>query len=181
MSDLEVGPTVEAPAGTVIELLVHEAHEHGGPVLLNYHFSWTRFICKEGVNRFETFDFESLRWLQLSGVRMLCECPEVMGFSYPANAGWRLWALAKAGRADVVAEDWRRRWATLPSVLLNNTLLEAWTSPPDSSAQWSHCAVVPLYVLFMSLAGIRPLEPGFKRLEISVSPLCQINTSSGTT
>ena len=26
---------------------------------------WTRFICRDGVNRFETFDFESLRWLQL--------------------------------------------------------------------------------------------------------------------
>jgi alpha-L-rhamnosidase len=60
------GFTIEAPAGTTIELLVHEAHAPGGPPLLNTHFdSWTRFICREGVNRFETFDFESLRWLQL--------------------------------------------------------------------------------------------------------------------
>ena len=37
-----------------------------GRRLLNTHFdSWTRFICREGMNRFETFDFESLRWLQL--------------------------------------------------------------------------------------------------------------------
>jgi hypothetical protein len=58
--------TVEAPAGTTVELLVHEAHGPGGPPLLNTHFdSWTRFICREGTNRFETFDFESLRWLQL--------------------------------------------------------------------------------------------------------------------
>ena len=58
--------TIEAPAGTVVELLVHEAHQVGGPALLNSHFdSWTRFICREGVNRFECFDFESLRWLQL--------------------------------------------------------------------------------------------------------------------
>ena len=58
--------TIEAPAGTVIELLVHEAHQVGGPPLLNTHFdSWTRFTCREGVNRFECFDFESLRWLQL--------------------------------------------------------------------------------------------------------------------
>lgn len=27
--------------------------------------SWTRFVCKEGTNTFEAFDFESLRWLQL--------------------------------------------------------------------------------------------------------------------
>ena len=60
------GFTIEAPAGTIIELLVHEAHAPGGPPLLNTHFdSWTRFICREGRNEFETFDFESLRWLQL--------------------------------------------------------------------------------------------------------------------
>ncbi|RYY31540.1 MAG: alpha-L-rhamnosidase, partial [Sphingobacteriaceae bacterium] len=35
-------------------------------VLINTHFqSWTRFVCKEGINTFEPFDFESLRWLQL--------------------------------------------------------------------------------------------------------------------
>jgi hypothetical protein len=60
------GFTIEAPEGTTIELLVHEAHALDGPPLLNTHFdSWTRFICREGKNEFETFDFESLRWLQL--------------------------------------------------------------------------------------------------------------------
>uniref|UniRef100_UPI003B58A15D hypothetical protein n=1 Tax=Noviherbaspirillum sp. ST9 TaxID=3401606 RepID=UPI003B58A15D len=58
--------TINAPEGTIIELLVHEAHTPGKAVLINSHFnSWTRFICKEGLNRFETFDFESFRWLQL--------------------------------------------------------------------------------------------------------------------
>jgi len=34
--------------------------------LLNTHFdSWTRFICRDGLNHFETFDYESLRWVQL--------------------------------------------------------------------------------------------------------------------
>jgi hypothetical protein len=56
---------IDAPAGTIVELLVHEAHQPGGPPIINSHFnSWTRFICREGENRFETFDFESLRWLQ---------------------------------------------------------------------------------------------------------------------
>ncbi|NOS71178.1 MAG: alpha-L-rhamnosidase, partial [Verrucomicrobia bacterium] len=60
------GFTIEAPAGTIVELLVHEGHQPGGPALINSHFdSWSRFICREGINRFETFDFESLRWLQL--------------------------------------------------------------------------------------------------------------------
>lgn len=58
--------TIDAPEGTIVEMLVHEAHEVGGPALMNSHFnSWTRFICREGVNRFETFDFESFRWVQL--------------------------------------------------------------------------------------------------------------------
>lgn len=58
--------TIDAPEGTIIELLVHEAHQVGGPILINSHFnSWSRFICKEGLNHFETFDFESFKWLQL--------------------------------------------------------------------------------------------------------------------
>lgn len=99
-------------------------------------------------------------------VNALVECPPEMGFSYPANAGWRLWALGKAGRPDVIVKDLRERWAKMDSVRLNNTLQEDWTAQPDSGSQWSHCAVVPLYVLYMSLAGFRPLEPGFARCEI---------------
>lgn len=58
--------TIDAPEGTIVELLVHEAHQKGGPALINSHFnSWSRFICKEGIKHFETFDFESFRWLQL--------------------------------------------------------------------------------------------------------------------
>jgi hypothetical protein len=96
----------------------------------------------------------------------LVDCPPEMGFSYPANAGWRLWALGKGGRADVIVKDLRERWATMDSVRLNNTLQEDWKVLPDSSSQWSHCPVAPLYVTTMSLAGINPLEPGFKRCEI---------------
>lgn len=58
--------TITAPKGTVVELLVHEAHVPGTDAIMNTHFhSWTRFVCAEGENRFETFDYESLRWLQL--------------------------------------------------------------------------------------------------------------------
>ncbi len=58
--------TIEAPAGTVIELMTQEGHDAATPALLNTHFdNWTRFVCREGVNEFECFDFESLRWLQL--------------------------------------------------------------------------------------------------------------------
>ena len=101
-----------------------------------------------------------------AALRALAECPPEMGFSYPANAGWRLWALGKGGRADVIVKDLRERWANLGSVKLNNTLQENWHAKPDGGWHWSHCPVAPLYVTYMSLAGIKPLEPGFQRCEI---------------
>ncbi|MGB7294380.1 MAG: alpha-L-rhamnosidase C-terminal domain-containing protein [Candidatus Aminicenantales bacterium] len=115
-------------------------------------------------------------------LRALAECPPEMGFSYPANAGWRLWALAKGGRADVILQDLRERWATMDSVLLNNTIQEDWEAKPDSGQQWSHCAVVPLYIAYMGLAGIRPLEPGFRRVEIRPQPedLSQLELTART-
>jgi hypothetical protein len=58
--------TITAPAGTVVEVMVQEWHEPGTAPLLNSHYhSWSRFICAEGVNVFETFDYEACRWLQL--------------------------------------------------------------------------------------------------------------------
>ena len=58
--------TIDAPAGTVVEILVQEAHRPGNDVIFNSHFnSWSRFICKEGLTTFATFDYESLRWMQL--------------------------------------------------------------------------------------------------------------------
>jgi hypothetical protein len=103
-------------------------------------------------------------------VRALADCPAEMGLSYPANAGWRLWALAKAGRADIIIQDLRERWAAMDSVMRNNTIQEDWQAKPDSAQQWSHCAVAPLYITYLGLAGIRPLEPGFKRVEIRPQP-----------
>jgi alpha-L-rhamnosidase len=99
-------------------------------------------------------------------VEELSTCPPRMGLSYPCNAGWRLWALAQAGRGDTVLADLRTRWATMRSVLENNTLQEGWTAHPDSREQWSHCAVVPLYILAQDIAGIRPTAPGYTRCQI---------------
>jgi hypothetical protein len=96
----------------------------------------------------------------------LATCPPEMGLSYPCNAGWRYWALAKLGRADVVLRDLRQRWAAMPSVILNNTLQEDWIVNTDSTSQWSHCCLAPIFVLFMDIAGIRPTAPGFARCQI---------------
>jgi hypothetical protein len=101
-----------------------------------------------------------------AALRALVECPPEMGFSYPGNAGWRLWALAESGRGDIILADLRHRWATMVSVKENNTLQEAWHARPDSDDQWSHSAVAPLYIAFQGLMGLKPLEPGFKRFEL---------------
>lgn len=103
-------------------------------------------------------------------LKMLADAPANLGISYPANAGWRYWALAKGGRTDVLLKDLRERWATMASVTLNNTLQEDWTVQPDSSSQWSHCPVAPLYMAYQGLAGIWPLTPGFERVEIRPEP-----------
>jgi len=103
-------------------------------------------------------------------VRTLAECPPSMGVSYPANAGWRYWALAEGGRTDVILREFRERWAMMDSVLLNNTVSEIWNHHPDSGDLWSHCAIVPLYVTFMSIAGIQPSAPGFAQCTIRPQP-----------
>ncbi len=101
-----------------------------------------------------------------AGLAALAECPPEMGLSYPCNAGWRYWALARHGRIDVVLKDFRERWATMDSVIYNNALQEFWRARPDTTDEWSHCPVAPIYVLFMDVAGIRPAAPGFTRCEI---------------
>jgi hypothetical protein len=48
----------------------------------------------------------------------------------------------------------------------NNTIAEWWHVRHDNGQQWSHCAVAPLMVTYMNLAGIQPLTPGFKKAQI---------------
>ena len=58
--------TVEAPEGAVVELVTQEAHDPAGPAWLDTgRFAWTRLVCRAGENRFECFDYESLRFLQV--------------------------------------------------------------------------------------------------------------------
>ena len=92
--------------------------------------------------------------------------PEYLGISYPANAVWRLWALCQAGKIDTVLSELRRDWATMPSVILNNTVQETWHATPDSYAQWSHCAAAPIIMLYQGIAGIKPLMPGYESFQI---------------
>jgi len=121
-------------------------------------------LCDRSLATAVLFD-QCPRGRAAPAVAVLADCPPEMGFSYPCNAGWRYWALAKGGRTDVIVKDFRERWATMDSVKLNNTLQEDWQARPDSGQQWSHCAVAPLYITCQGLAGIRPLTPGFARVE----------------
>ncbi|MEM1138001.1 MAG: alpha-L-rhamnosidase C-terminal domain-containing protein, partial [Bacteroidota bacterium] len=105
---------------------------------------------------------------------MANKVPE-MGKSYPPNANWWLWAIAKAGKVEVILEDFSTRWIQMDSVLQNNTMQEAWKVKPDSRSQWSHAAIAPLYVTYMNLAGINPIEPGFEKYEI-FPQLASLNT-----
>ena len=99
-------------------------------------------------------------------LRVLAEAPSDMGLSYPCNAGWRYWALARLGRVDVVLRDFRTQWATSRAVVENNTLAERLNPMPDALSQWSHCPLAPIFVLYQDIVGLRPLAPGFARLQL---------------
>ncbi len=105
-----------------------------------------------------------------AALAMLAEAPPAMGFSYPANACWRLWALAKGGQPEVILHDFRTRWSAMESVGRNNTLQEFWKERPDAGSVMSHSCPVPLYLLYMGIAGIQPLAPGFERCLIRPQP-----------
>jgi len=89
-----------------------------------------------------------------------------LGLSYPANAGWRLHALAQEGWAGEAVRELKVRWADMPSVRLNRTLSEFWSPVPDTNDQWSHGAVAPLNVMVMDIAGIRPAAPGYAAVKL---------------
>ncbi|HZO10372.1 MAG TPA: alpha-L-rhamnosidase N-terminal domain-containing protein, partial [Myxococcota bacterium] len=99
-------------------------------------------------------------------LQALAQPNEGLVLSYPANSHWRMRALARHGRIDAVLRELRERWARLPSVLKNNTTPERWDVRPDSTDQWSHCAVGPLTLLYRNVAGVRPAAPGFAKAEI---------------
>lgn len=102
-------------------------------------------------------------------VELLATKPKNVGIDQATEqAGLVWWALAKGGRADVVVKGMREVFGTLPSVLENNTIPEGYNGGKrtDSPAIWCWNCVAPIYVAVMSLAGIRLLEPAFKRYEI---------------
>ncbi|GAB4413934.1 MAG: hypothetical protein OHK0039_21400 [Bacteroidia bacterium] len=99
-----------------------------------------------------------------ASVALLATRPAALGLSYPTNAVWRYWALAQAGRVDVLLAEFRDEWYAMPSVAANNTLGEFFDLKPDDSSQWSHASVAPLICLYTSLLGARIVGPGCRVL-----------------
>ncbi|MGZ0655294.1 alpha-L-rhamnosidase-related protein [Coraliomargarita sp. W4R53] len=57
---------IEAPDGTVVELIYQESHDRAnGPWLDTMHYGWSRFTCAEGLNTLKPFDYYAMRFLQL--------------------------------------------------------------------------------------------------------------------
>ena len=67
---------------------------------------------------------------------------------------------------DIAIREFRTKWANLESVLKNNTLQEGWTVEADTNAEWSHCPISPLYMLYMGILGLHPDKPGFEEMTV---------------
>jgi hypothetical protein len=106
----------------------------------------------------------------VNALKIISECPKDLGLSYPCNAIWRYWALAKGKAIQIVIDDFRIRWGNMDSVIENNTLQEMWEVTHDSGYQWSHCAVSPLIMIYHGILGILPVKPGFEKCTITPQP-----------
>jgi hypothetical protein len=105
-----------------------------------------------------------------AAVARLAAMPPDTGLSFPPNAVWRYWALAKAGQIETILQELRGRWLEMDSVLENNTLAEDWKPERDSGAQWSHSPMAPLIMMHMGVAGVRPTRPGYAECDIRPQP-----------
>lgn len=56
---------VDAPSGTVIEIMEQESFEPESPWFDTHYYNWQRIICKEGRNLFRTFEYFCFKYVQL--------------------------------------------------------------------------------------------------------------------
>ena len=127
------------------------------------------FLCDRSLSTAIIFDLIPGGEI-LPAVKVLAGKPDNLGLSYPPNTNWYLWALGKAKRFDAIFKDFNDRWIKLNSVHENNTMQESWNSAPDSSSQWSHASIAPLLIVYMDIAGIRPMKPGYEHVRIEPMP-----------
>jgi alpha-L-rhamnosidase len=103
-------------------------------------------------------------------LQMLKETPDALGISYPANAIWKLWALAENNEIPTIIDDLKNKWSNMKSVVENNTVSETWDSRHNTQDQWSHCAVAPIIMFYQGIIGAKPLLPGGKRYRLCPNP-----------
>jgi len=90
-----------------------------------------------------------------------------IGFSFPANACWRLWALSHFGRAQAVIRDLRERWGAMRSLKENGTFSENWEPRPSESGDvWCQNGQIPLFVLYGDVLGVKPTAPAFREFDV---------------
>ncbi len=95
----------------------------------------------------------------------------LLGFNYPLNEIWRLWAPARAGHGAHVVRELRERWAKLPSVVENGTYAEFWNPGPSETGQvWCQSNPVPAVALYQMILGVQPTAPGFAAYELRPQP-----------
>jgi alpha-L-rhamnosidase len=124
-------------------------------------------MCDRSLSLAVLFDLVDKKY-HAGMVQCLAETPPHLGLSYPANAIWRFWALAKGQRMDVILKEFATAWHDMPSVQWNNTLAEMWDHTPDNNSEWSHAPLSPLFILYMDIAGIKPTKPGYE--EVLIAP-----------
>lgn len=57
---------IEAPEGTIVEIILQEAHDPSNPPWLDTgHFAWSRFVCRQGRQTLRPFDYDTARWIQV--------------------------------------------------------------------------------------------------------------------
>lgn len=121
--------------------------------------------CERSISHYILSGFAEEADLPSLG-KELSDRPERHGRSYPANAQWGYWALAACGRIQAVLDDFRKLWYPMPSVQYNNAMQENWIATPDRTSQYSHVSVSPIYIAYMSIAGIKVMEPGAGKVQI---------------
>jgi hypothetical protein len=101
-------------------------------------------------------------------LKLLCDCPDEMGFSHPPNAYWRLRALSDYGKREVLLKDLRDRWGEMTSLHICNTLSEGWALNGEllPGAQCQCGCAGPHYAIISGILGVKPAAPAFAEYEI---------------
>ncbi len=122
----------------------------------------------------------TLAWSILSGavpartagptLEVLEMCPPNVGRAHPC--AWQFWmeVMCRFGRITPVLKELRERFGRMQSFLGNNVMGELWEVKPGHYGVMCQNTMGPLLALYGQLLGLRPMAPGFKRVEFEPQP-----------